>query len=119
MTWTPLPQFEQGLRLITLRSEGQFNTVVYEESDFYRGMPHRHCIMISEQDAARLRIKDGQRVKVKGEAASLDNIEVVFGRIKPGTVAMFYPEGNELIKPRADKQSGTPSFKSAPVTIEP
>ena len=29
------------LRMMTIRSEGQFNTVVYEEQDIYRGQERR------------------------------------------------------------------------------
>lgn len=116
---TPLPKpVSDGLILITLRSEGQFNTVVYDEYDFYRGMPHRYCILVSKEDAEKLNIKDGQRVKVLGEAGSMENIEVVVGAIRPGAVAMFYPESNVLIKANVDPRSKTPAFKSAPVWIE-
>jgi len=116
---TPLPPAKTDvLRLITLRSEGQFNTVVYEEPDLYRGIPHRHCILVSGEDATRLEIADGQRVTVRGEAGTLQNIEVVLGKIRPGVVAMFYPESNLLIKGHPDKRSKTPAFKSAPVWID-
>lgn len=115
---TKLPRFFDGLRLITLRSEGQFNTVVYEEHDFYRGMPHRFCILMSKEDATNLNLSDGTKVSVRGEAGSLDQIEVVVGAIRQGVVAMFYPEANVLIKPRVDARSKTPSFKSSPVWID-
>jgi molybdopterin-dependent oxidoreductase alpha subunit len=114
---TPLPEVPAGLTLITLRSEGQFNTVVYEEADIYRGIPHRFCLLISQADATKLNLRDGQRITVCGEAGSIDNIELVIGNVRPGVVAMFYPESNAIIKPRIDKRSGTPSFKSAPVSI--
>lgn len=116
---TPLPELKSDqLRLITLRSEGQFNTVVYEEGDIYRGMPHRHCILLNKEDALKLKLKDGQRVSVHGEAGTMENIEVVFGDIKAGVAAMFYPEANILIKGQVDPRSGTPNFKSAPVWIK-
>jgi len=119
MSVAPMPQFDDNaLRLITMRSEGQFNSVVYEEYDLYRGIPHRHCILVSKDDMDKLSIKDGERVKVKGQAGTMTNIEVVKGDIKAGTVAMFYPESNILIKSNIDKRSKTPSFKSAPVWIE-
>lgn len=118
MSKTPLPENADGLRLITLRSEGQFNTVVYEEHDLYRGIPHRYCILMSKEDADKLKVRDGQRVTVRGEAGSLDKIEVVVGSIRQGAVAMYFPESNVLIKPRVDPQSKTPAFKSAPVWIE-
>jgi anaerobic selenocysteine-containing dehydrogenase len=121
MHTTPLPKFAaaDALRLITLRSEGQFNTVVYEEYDLYRGIPHRHCILISAEDAQRLGIEDGRRIKVRGEAGELDNIEAVVGNVRPGVVAMFYPESNVLIKANVDPRSRTPAFKSAPVWLHP
>lgn len=120
---TPIPQMDiyadkDTMRLITLRSEGQFNSVVYEEYDLYRGIPHRFCIMVSKADLDRLGMKDGERITVTGEAGSLDNIEVVAGDIKPGVVAMFYPESNVLIKAHVDQRSFTPAFKSAPVRLE-
>jgi molybdopterin-dependent oxidoreductase alpha subunit len=119
MSVTPIPQYnEEALRLITLRSEGQFNSVVYEEYDLYRGIPHRHCILVSQEDMDKLSVKDGERVLVKGEAGSMNNIEVIKGDIKSGTVAMFYPEANVLIKGLIDSRSKTPAFKSAPVWIE-
>jgi molybdopterin-dependent oxidoreductase alpha subunit len=115
---TPLPSFTQdALRLVTLRSEGQFNTVVYEEHDLYRGLPHRFCILVADEDAQRLNMRDGERVTVRGEAGVMENIEVVIGKIRPGVVAMFYPESNILIKANVDPRSKTPAFKSAPVWL--
>lgn len=119
MIRTPLPKFgSDALRLMTIRSEGQFNTVVYEEHDLYRGVPHRWCIILSAEDARKLELSDGERVTVRGEAGSLDNIEVFIGNIRSGCAAMYYPEANVLIKSNVDPRSGTPSFKSAPISID-
>jgi molybdopterin-dependent oxidoreductase alpha subunit len=116
---TELPQpLPDCLRLITIRSEGQFNTVVYEEHDLYRGVPHRHCIIVSQPDADRLNLRDGQRVRVRGEAGEMDNIELFIGRISKGSAAMYFPEANVLIRARLDPLSKTPAFKSAPIWIE-
>jgi molybdopterin-dependent oxidoreductase alpha subunit len=115
---TPLPKMDPNeLRLMTIRSEGQFNTIVYEEYDLYRGVPHRHCIILSPEDAERHSMRDGERIVVRGEAGSLDNIEVCVGRIRSGVAAMYYPEANVLIKSNLDPRSKTPAFKSAPITI--
>lgn len=116
---SPLPPVNnEQLKLLSLRSEGQFNTVVYEEYDLYRGIPHRHCILISPEDAEKIGVKDGQRVTVAGEAGELENIEVVVGRIRQGVAAMFYPESNAIIKANLDPRSKTPAFKNAPVQIK-
>lgn len=115
---TPLPKFEHdALRLLTLRSEGQFNTVVYEEHDLYRGIPHRFCILLADEDARRLNVRDGERVKVRGEAGEMENIQVVIGNIRAGNAAMYYPEANVLIEANIDPLSKTPAFKGGPVWI--
>ncbi len=104
-------------RLITLRSEGQFNSVVYEEYDLYRGVPHRYCVLISEADARKLNLRDGQKVSIIGESAKMDNIELFVTSIKEGVLAMYYPEANVLLGADIDERSRTPAFKSAPVRI--
>ena len=115
---TPLPTFaHDALRLLTLRSEGQFNTVVYEEHDLYRGIPHRFCILLAAADAQKLNVQDGERVHVRGEAGEMANIEVVIGDIRAGNAAMYFPEANVLIKANLDPLSKTPAFKSGPVWL--
>ncbi len=60
------------LRLMTVRSEGQFNTVVYEEEDVYRGQERRDVIMIHPSDIERMGLARDQRVTVRsavGESA--------------------------------------------------
>ncbi|TVQ54412.1 MAG: histidine kinase, partial [Phycisphaerales bacterium] len=49
---------ERTLRLMTLRSEGQFNTVVYEEEDVYRGQDRRDVILMHSDDIARLGLQE-------------------------------------------------------------
>ena len=116
---TPLPPNRQDeFRLVTLRSEGQFNSVVYEEHDLYRGVPHRYCVLISDEDAKRLNLSDGEKVSIRGEAGKMDNIELVVAPIKSGVLAMYYPEANVLIRSNIDSRSKTPAFKSANVWIE-
>ena len=52
-TLPPLAAGDRQLRLMTVRSEGQFNTVVYEEEDIYRGQDRRDVILLHPQDMAR------------------------------------------------------------------
>jgi anaerobic selenocysteine-containing dehydrogenase len=68
---TPLPAFRPGpgeFRLMTLRSEGQFNTVVYETEDLYRGATRRDVVFMNAADAARLGLDEGAPVEVTTEA---------------------------------------------------
>ncbi|MEA5450007.1 FdhF/YdeP family oxidoreductase [Leptolyngbya sp. CCNP1308] len=105
------------LALITGRSYGQHNTVVYKEADEYRGMPHRHCILMNPLDAERAGFSQHQRVSVRGDAGQLDNIEIIFGEVRSGAALMFYPEANVLMKARIEKRAGTPAYKRVPVAV--
>ncbi|MFM7789054.1 MAG: hypothetical protein ACKO90_13200, partial [Microcystis panniformis] len=52
-------------------------TVVYQVGDKYRGMPHRHCLLINAEDAKKAGFQEHQRVTVQGDASKLENIEIV------------------------------------------
>jgi anaerobic selenocysteine-containing dehydrogenase len=105
------------LSLITARSYGQHNTVVYKLSDNFRGMPHRQTILMNPEDLAHSGLTPHQRVTVQGEAGRLENIEVIPGSIRAGSALMFYPEANVLMHAVVDPQSGTPAFKRVPVLV--
>ena len=107
------------LRLMTIRSEGQFNTVVYEDEDIYRGIDRRDVILLHPDDLTRLRLGDGDRVTVRGPAGAMVGIRATeFAKIKPGNAAMYYPECNVLVGREIDPQSKTPAFKSVVVRVE-
>ena len=107
------------LRLITGRSEGQFNTVVYEEEDLYRGQDRRDVILVNPQDIKRLGLTENERVTVHSEIGSMSSILVrPFPQIKAGNALMYYPEANRLVARRTDKLSRTPAFKGCVVTLE-
>ncbi|MBM5803458.1 MAG: FdhF/YdeP family oxidoreductase [Cyanobacteria bacterium K_DeepCast_35m_m2_155] len=110
---------ERGLvlSLITARSYGQHNTVVYKQGDAYRGMPHRDTILMNPEGLAASGLVAHQRVTVQGEAGSLEAIEVIPGTIRRGAALMFYPEANVLMRAEVDPVSGTPAFKRVPVLV--
>lgn len=107
------------LRLMTVRSEGQFNTVVYEDEDLYRGQDRRDVIMMSPVDIQRLGLGVDQTVTVTGEAGAMRRILVREVDITPGNAVMYYPEANVLIPRHIDPASRTPAFKGAVVTVAP
>jgi molybdopterin-dependent oxidoreductase alpha subunit len=106
------------LRLMTIRSEGQFNTVVYEDYDFYRGVADRRVILIHPEDIARLGLGEMKSVTVHGPAGSMEGVRVhSFPEIKPGNAAMYYPECNVLVSRHLDPASKTPAFKCVVVKL--
>ena len=115
---TPHPS--RPLRLMTIRSEGQFNTVVYEDYDLYRGVDRRDVILLHPDDVSALGLWAGQRVRVQSEAGEMTNVLVhAFEDIRAGNAAMYYPEANVLVPRAVDPKSKTPAFKCVLVTIEP
>ena len=108
-----------SLRLMTVRSEGQFNTVVYEEEDVYRGQERRDVILLHAADIARLGLHVDQRVTVRSEVGALHGILVRAIDVRPGNAVMYFPEANVLVPTRSDPRARTPAFKNVPVTLEP
>jgi molybdopterin-dependent oxidoreductase alpha subunit len=107
------------LRLMTVRSEGQFNTVVYEVEDIYRGQTRRDVILLHPDDIARLGLRADQRVTIRSEVGSLPNILVrPFPEIRAGNALMYYPEANALVPRHVDPLSKTPAYKNVLVTVE-
>jgi len=116
-----LPELSNGngrLRLMTVRSEGQFNTVVYEEEDPYRGQSRRDVIMLNPEDIARLGLRVDQPVTVRSDIAEMTGILVRPIDIRPGNCVMYYPEANVLVPRTVDPDSRTPAFKGSTVTVD-
>ncbi len=117
----PLPhvtQAENQLRMMTVRSEGQFNTVVYEEEDIYRNQDRRDIILMNAGDIERLGLKVDQRVVIRSSAGVMRNILVRPYDIRAGSSLMYYPEANVLVPKTLDPQSKTPAFKNVLITLE-
>ena len=113
----PLRGDGDQLRVMTIRSEGQFNTVVYEEEDIYRGQDRRDVILMSRADIDRLGLEIDQRVTVSSDAGTMRFILVREYDITPGNAAMYFPEANVLVPSTVDPASKTPAFKSVLVTV--
>lgn len=103
--------------LMTGRSYSQHNTVVYKTGDYYRGMPHRNCILMNRSDVEKTGLQQHQRVTVRGDAGQLEDVEIIYGTIRSGTALMFYPEVNAIFKAKIDPRSGTPAYKRVPVLV--
>ena len=103
--------------LSSVRSEGQFNTMIYDEADVFRSQKSRDVLFISAEDIEALGMSDGSIVDISSESGCLKEIKLAEYNIRPGNVMTYMPEANILIPQNADKRSKTPSFKSVSVTI--
>jgi molybdopterin-dependent oxidoreductase alpha subunit len=110
----------EEIRLMTIRSEGQFNTVVYEDEDVYRGIDRRDVILLHPDDIRRLKLTENALVTIHGPAGSMTNIRATpFDKLRPGNAAMYYPECNVLVSRELDPESKTPAFKCVIVRVNP
>lgn len=104
--------------LASVRSEGQFNSIIYEEEDSYRYRAGRDSVLLSPEDIASLGLAEGQAVDVVSANGRLAGVRVQPFDLPPGNALAYYPEANVLCQRRVDPRSRTPNFKSVPVRIE-
>ncbi|WP_298089564.1 FdhF/YdeP family oxidoreductase [uncultured Sphingomonas sp.] len=112
------------LRLMTLRSNDQFNTTVYGYDDRFRGINGiRTVVLLNRSDIDRLGLKVGQAVTLRtvaddGVDRHLSGLIVVAYDIPVGCIGGYYPECNVLLPVwHYAVGSKTPAAKSIPVTI--
>jgi molybdopterin-dependent oxidoreductase alpha subunit len=112
-------------RLITMRSNDQFNTTIYGYSDRLRGLEgSRDILLMCPEDIAEAGLTDGQAVTMvtdvdDGQDRRLGGLTLTAYKLPRGTIAGYYPECNVLVPiGHHDELSGTPASKSVPVRIE-
>jgi molybdopterin-dependent oxidoreductase alpha subunit len=111
-------------RLMTVRSNDQFNTTVYGYHDRFRGVKGtRMVLFMNRNDIARLRLAEGDLVRLTtavddGVERHVSGLRVTPYDIPEGCCAAYYPECNPLIPVwhHAD-QSKVPAAKSIPIRI--
>lgn len=121
--WTPLPgsrlRPDRPYLLASIRSEGQFNSIIYEQHDSYRGTESRQVLLMHPADIQAQGLSAGARVDVESDHGQMRQLSVVAFEVTPGNVLAYYPEANVLIGRERDERSHTPAFKSVPVAIRP
>ncbi|MBF7015510.1 FdhF/YdeP family oxidoreductase (plasmid) [Novosphingobium resinovorum] len=111
-------------RLMTLRSNDQFNTTIYGYSDRLRGIEGtRDVVLMNPEDIAEAGLVQGQVIGLVGDAGDGVHREVSGLTVTPfllprGCIGAYYPEMNPLIPVwYHDEQSRTPASKSVPVRL--
>lgn len=112
-------------RLITMRSNDQFNTTIYGHSDRLRGIEGtRDVLLISPKEIEHAGLKEGQVVALVSDAEDGIHREVGGLTVTPfnlpdGCLGAYYPEMNPLVPlSHHDELSKTPAAKSVPVRIK-
>lgn len=112
------------LRLMTLRSNDQFNTTIYGYLDRLRGIHGtRMVVLINLQDMERLQLQEADVVTLASAAGDgvvreVSGLRVTPYNIPQGCIAAYYPECNPLIPlSHYAERSKVPAAKSVPVTL--
>jgi len=105
------------LCVATVRSEGQFNTIIYEEHDTYRYKATRDTVFLNRDDMAAFGVSDGQRITLASDTGKMPATAMAYD-LPRGSALAYYPEANVLTGTAVDPRSRTPAFKSVPVWIE-
>lgn len=111
-------------RLVTLRSNDQFNTTIYGYDDRFRGISGtRDVLMMNPAEIAKAGLHKGQIVTLVGDGDDgidrrVAGLKVVPFDLPDGCVAGYYPELNPLVPIGwHDHASHTPASKAVPVRI--
>jgi anaerobic selenocysteine-containing dehydrogenase len=111
------------LRLMTLRSNDQFNTTIYGYDDRFRGVHGtRNVLFMCAQDIDRFGLHDGDMVAVttvaEDRTREVQGLRVTSYDIPAGCVAGYYPECNPLIPLwHHAVASKVPAAKSIPIRV--
>ena len=112
------------MRLITLRSNDQFNTTIYGYEDRFRGVSGtRLIVFMHAADMARHGLAEADEVTLvthadDGVHREVSGLRVTAYNIPEGCIGAYYPECNPLIPVwHHAEESMVPAAKSVPVTI--
>ena len=112
------------LRLMTLRSDDQFNTTIYTLDDRFRGVfGTRRVLFMNARDIERLGFKEGDHVSASsvardGVARAVPGLRVTPYDIPAGCAAGYFPELNPLIPLwHHAAESQVPAAKCIPIVL--
>lgn len=96
---------------VSTRRGKQFNTLIYAEIDPLTGAP-RDAIFINPEDATRLHLARGDRIRLRSAAGTFDGT-VFPAEIAPGNLQVHWPEGNTLLAAGiTDPIGGVPDYNA-------
>ena len=101
----------KGMFYLSTRRGKQFNSMIQRTVDPLTGSS-RHDVFISQEDAERLGIKNGEPIRLISSAGSYAG-RAKIDRIKPGNLEVHWPEANCLLShEEIDLSSGEPDYNA-------
>lgn len=115
-----IPEMSGGAeeyRMMTVRSEGQFNSIIYEEEDIYREQTSRWVVLMNKDDIQKRGLRENDLVTLESTVGKMEQVAVREFDIPSGNIMTYYPESNILVPTTTDPRSLTPGFKLVWVKI--
>lgn len=110
ITVTPTTRAPDEL-VVTTRRGKQFNSMVQSDSDALTGTGGRDAVFMAATDAARLGLDDGAALELISALGRFTG-RCRIAAVVPGTLQVYWPEGNVLIGRRLDPASGEPDYNA-------
>jgi molybdopterin-dependent oxidoreductase alpha subunit len=105
-----------GAFFVSTRRGKQFNSMVHADTDPLTGA-RRDDVLLAPEDARRLGIADGDRIRLSRNGVSLVG-RAKTAPIRPGNLQIHWPEGNALVaRSDRDPEAGVPDY-NAVVRVE-
>ncbi len=105
----PLPP--DGLFAVATRRGKQFNSMVQGRKDSITGAG-RDAVLVSEQDAGRLGISDGDPVTLRSAHGEMSG-RALIAPVAPGSLQVHWPEANSLLAGNArSEEAGIPDYNA-------
>ncbi len=104
-------------QLMSVRSEGQFNSIIFHEKDVYREQHERWIVMMNVDDMEKEGLSENDLVDIQSSTGCMQSVKVRKFDVRAGNMMVYYPEANILVPRDVDHNSRTPGFKSVPVSI--
>lgn len=99
----------EGKFYLSTRRGEQLNRMTFGVVNRLMGTGRRNVVLISPEDAARLKLEDGANIIVRSDTGEMKGV-IRLAPVKSGTLQTYWPEANALIARRADPVSSFPDY---------
>ncbi|MCF2149149.1 FdhF/YdeP family oxidoreductase [Desmonostoc muscorum LEGE 12446] len=106
----PQRELPEGCFFVATRRGKQFNSMVQERRDAITGAV-REAVLMNAGDAAKLGLKEGDKVILKNELGELPG-QVYIAPIQSGNLQVHWPEGNVLLDRTKRSLEGVPDYNA-------
>jgi molybdopterin-dependent oxidoreductase alpha subunit len=112
----PIPSLGPDQVLVATRRGKQFNSIVQEDTDPITAAP-RDAVLMHPNDLRRFGLREGEAVDLVNAHGQFRG-RAFAAEVHPGTVQIYWPEGNVLVDPTArSPQVKIPAYKAVVATV--